>query len=61
MPKVLNMPSLSVTSEYIEKFKKADKTFKYQVVFDPLKAKLVPSNPYEEDVKQGEDLSYAGM
>ena len=44
MPKVLTMPKLTINSDYIEKFKKADKTFKYQVVFDPLNSKLVPSS-----------------
>ena len=61
MPKALNMPNLTITSDYIEKFKKADKTFKYQIVFDPLKSKLVSSNPYGDDVKTDEDLTYAGV
>ena len=61
MPKALNMPNLTITSDYIEKFKKADKTFKYQIVFDPLKSKLVSSNPYDDDVKTDEDLTYAGV
>lgn len=54
------MPNLIVTNEYIENFKKADKTFKYQIVFDPLNKKLTPLNPYEPDMEISEDLSYAG-
>lgn len=61
MPKTLKMPSLSVTPQYIESFKRADKTFKYQIVFDPLQRKLVPSNPYADDLVAEEDLSYAGL
>ena len=59
MPKVLKMPNLTITSEYIENFKKADKTFKYQIVFDPRQRKLVSLQCYDdEDVN--EDLTYAG-
>lgn len=60
MPKILKMPNLPITSEYIEQFKRADNTFKYQIVFDPLKRKLVPSNPYQID-PEVIDLSYAGL
>ena len=61
MPKQLKMPNLPMCDEYIEKFKKADRTFKYQIVFDPLKRKLVPLNPYEADVNLTDDMSYAGV
>ena len=61
MPKALNMPKLTISSDYIESFKNADKTFKYQVVFDPLKSKLVSINSYGDDVKTDEDLTYAGV
>ncbi len=60
MPKVLKMPSLIISKEYIEQFKKADKTFKHQIVFDPLMRKLVSLNPYDDSVVN-EDLTYAGM
>lgn len=61
--KVLKMPNLNVTNDYIEKFKKADNTFKYQVVFDPLLRKLVSINPYGENdaMLANEDLTYAGF
>lgn len=61
MPKVLKMPNLIITNEYIENFKKADKTFKYQIVFDPLKRKLVPLHAYGPEIEPNEDVSYAGL
>ncbi|CAF0844666.1 unnamed protein product [Brachionus calyciflorus] len=61
MPKVLKMPSLIITNEYIESFKKADKTFKYQIVFDPLKRKLTSLHPYGPEIEQNEDVTYAGI
>ena len=50
MPKTLKMPSLIVTNEYIQKFIRADKTFKYQIVFDPLQKKLVSLHPYGSEI-----------
>jgi len=55
------MPNLIISNEYVENFKKADKTFRYQIVFDPLKRKLVSLHPYSPDIEPGEDLSYAGV
>ena len=56
------MPNLVIKNEYIENFKKADNTFKYQIVFDPLQRKQVSLNPYDDDqLSSNEDLSYAGM
>ena len=55
------MPKLSITQGYINDFIKAEKTFKYQLVFDPLKRQLVSGTPYQKDVIEGEDLTYAGM
>ena len=60
MPKILKMPNLIISNEYIESFKKADKTFKYQIVFDPILKKLVSLNPYQDDVDSN-DLQYAGL
>lgn len=60
MPKVLKMPSLPISKEYIEKFIKADNTFKYQIVFDPLQRKLVSLNQYDDSIVN-EDLTYAGL
>lgn len=61
MPKTLKMPSLIITNDYIESFKKADKTFKYQIVFDPLKRKQVSLNPYGAEIVSNEDLTFAGL
>lgn len=61
MPKILKMPNLIVSDEYIQNFKKADKTFKYQIVFDPLKRRLASLHHYSADIDPNEDLSYAGM
>ena len=61
MPKALKMPSLVITDQYVENFKKADKTFKYQITFDPLKQKLASLHPYSAEIDPNEDLSYAGM
>ena len=61
MPKVLKMPNLVVSNEYIEKFIKADKTFKYQIVFDPLKRKLTSLHDYQGDIRPDEDISFAGV
>lgn len=61
MPKTLKMPNLPLTQHYIENFKRADKTFKYQIVFDPLKRKLVPGTPYGDELVPDEDLSFAGL
>lgn len=60
IPKVLKMPNLNISAEYIENFKKADKTFKYQIVFDPIARKMVSLHPYEDDDEK-EDLSFAGL
>ncbi|XP_077470169.1 exonuclease 1 [Stigmatopora argus] len=50
---------LIVPQEYIEGFVKANQTFLYQLVFDPVNRKLVPLNPYENDINPA-SLSYAG-
>ncbi len=54
------MSNLVVTQDYIENFKKADKTFKYQIVFDPLKRQLVPLNEYGADIDENENITFAG-
>ncbi|XP_052767199.1 exonuclease 1-like [Mya arenaria] len=51
--------NITVPPEYIEGFKAADNTFLYQLVFDPLKRKLVPLNSYGPDVDPKE-MAYAG-
>ncbi|XP_059504664.1 exonuclease 1 isoform X2 [Stegostoma tigrinum] len=52
--------TLTVTEEYIDGFIRANNTFLYQLVFDPLKRKLVPLNAYSDNVDP-ETLDYAGL
>lgn len=51
--------NILVSEEYIQGFIRANNTFLYQLVFDPVRRKLVPLNPYEDDVDP-ETLVYAG-
>ncbi|XP_018419658.1 PREDICTED: exonuclease 1 [Nanorana parkeri] len=51
--------NITVPDGYIDGFIRANNTFLYQLVFDPLKRKLVPLNPYEDGIDPKE-LSYAG-
>ncbi|KAK3770564.1 hypothetical protein RRG08_010753 [Elysia crispata] len=59
LPTYLKM-NLIVSEEYIEKFICADNTFLYQLVFDPLRHKMVPLNPYPPEVDPSQ-LDYAGQ
>uniref|UniRef100_A0AAY4EYX5 Exonuclease 1 n=1 Tax=Denticeps clupeoides TaxID=299321 RepID=A0AAY4EYX5_9TELE len=52
--------NISVPDEYVEGFIKANNTFLYQLVFDPISRKVVPLNPYPDDVDPA-TLSYAGI
>ncbi|XP_026525104.1 exonuclease 1 [Notechis scutatus] len=51
--------NISVSEEYIQGFIRANNTFLYQLVFDPVRRKLVPLNAYKDDVDP-ETLVYAG-
>lgn len=51
---------LVVPEHYIEGFTRANNTFLYQLVFDPVRRKVVPLNPYPENIDQS-TLSYAGL
>ncbi|XP_069464243.1 exonuclease 1 [Ambystoma mexicanum] len=51
--------NITVPDDYIAGFIRANNTFLYQLVFDPLNRKLVPLNPYAEDIDP-EILDYAG-
>ncbi|XP_065536249.1 exonuclease 1 [Lathamus discolor] len=51
--------NIVVPEEYIQGFTRANNTFLYQLVFDPVNRKLVPLNPYEDDIDP-ETLIYAG-
>ena len=48
-----------VNAAYPIQFNKANKTFLYQLVFDPVARKLVPINPYPEGLTV-KDLEFAG-
>ncbi|XP_066553052.1 exonuclease 1 isoform X2 [Amia ocellicauda] len=51
--------NVTVSDDYIEGFLKANNTFLYQLVFDPISRKIVPLNPYPDDIDV-KTLSYAG-
>ncbi|XP_059697677.1 exonuclease 1 [Haemorhous mexicanus] len=51
--------NITIPEEYIQGFTRANNTFLYQLVFDPVNRKLVPLNAYEDDVDP-ETLTYAG-
>ncbi|XP_074945503.1 exonuclease 1 isoform X1 [Phalacrocorax aristotelis] len=51
--------NITVPEEYIQGFTRANNTFLYQLVFDPINRKLVPLNAYRDDVDP-ETLIYAG-
>ncbi|XP_066995742.2 exonuclease 1 isoform X2 [Anabrus simplex] len=58
IPAHLNMPSLKVTPEYRDEFLRADATFRYQLVYDPLSRNMVPLTEHpEKDCFIGEKLS----
>ncbi|XP_053065101.1 exonuclease 1 isoform X2 [Acinonyx jubatus] len=52
--------NITVPEDYIKGFIRANNTFLYQLVFDPIKRKLIPLNAYEDDIDP-ETLSYAGQ
>lgn len=51
--------NITVPEDYIQGFIRANNTFLYQLVFDPIRRKLIPLNAYEDDIDP-ETLSYAG-
>ncbi|CAF0732042.1 unnamed protein product [Didymodactylos carnosus] len=59
MPINLKMTNLKVSENYIEAFKRADLTFQFQVVFDPLIRQLTSLNPLPDDIDKTE-LEFAG-
>lgn len=52
--------NITVPEDYIKGFIRANNTFLYQLVFDPVRRKLIPLNAYEDDIDP-ETLSYAGQ
>jgi exonuclease-1 len=60
IPSYLNMPQHApVSKEYVDGFLQANRTFKYQLVFDPRSRRLRPLNDYPVNERLG-DLSFAG-
>lgn len=55
IPAYLNLRQINVTDEYILDFMKANATFQYMIVFDPLKRSLVRLNDLDES-----NLEYCG-
>ncbi|NXQ55466.1 EXO1 Exonuclease, partial [Anthoscopus minutus] len=51
--------NITVSEEYLQGFTRANNTFLYQLVFDPVNRKLVPLNAYRDDIDP-ETLNYAG-
>ncbi|NWV43028.1 EXO1 Exonuclease, partial [Grantiella picta] len=51
--------NITIPEEYIQGFTRANNTFLYQLVFDPVNRKLVPLNAYGDDIDP-ETLTYAG-
>ncbi|XP_011378301.1 exonuclease 1 isoform X3 [Pteropus vampyrus] len=52
--------NITVPEDYIKGFIQANNTFLYQLVFDPIRRKLIPLNAYEANIDP-ETLSYAGQ
>ncbi|XP_037667094.1 exonuclease 1 [Choloepus didactylus] len=52
--------NITVPEDYIKGFIRANNTFLYQLVFDPIQRKLIPLNAYEDDIDP-KTLSYAGQ
>jgi len=59
IPSTLKMSNLQVPVDYVDGFFRAENSFLYQLVFDPIQRKLVPLNPYPDDIDP-RDLYYAG-
>lgn len=51
--------SLAVPDEYIDGFIRANNTFLYQLVYDPLQRRIRPLNSYKEGLN-AQQLPYAG-
>lgn len=60
IPTYLNMKKLTITDEYIDGFIKAEATFKYQIVYDPLKREMVRLNPFDENDNELDCCANAG-
>lgn len=62
LPSYLNMMNkLTVTEEYIEGFLKAEATFKYMYVYDPMKRRMVRLNEFVNEAEEIQHCSKAGQ
>ena len=62
IPAYLRMPQVAVTQEYIERFIRANNTFLYQLVFDPVTRTEKPVTPYPANFSADEigSMKYCG-
>lgn len=60
LPQYMNNMHLVITTEYKANFARANYTFLYQIVFDPMKRKLVPLNSLPSDLRAA-NLHFAGQ
>ncbi|VDN17461.1 unnamed protein product [Gongylonema pulchrum] len=57
LPRYLNMNSLKITKQFISDFIRAENTFLYQVVFDPIERKQRPLHDYPLSQRSNENDS----
>ncbi|EFO20398.1 XPG I-region family protein [Loa loa] len=55
LPRYLNKNSLKVTKQFIDDFIRAENTFLYQIVFDPVEKRQRPLNDYPLNPQSNED------
>ncbi|VDO28607.1 unnamed protein product, partial [Onchocerca flexuosa] len=55
LPRYLNKNSLKVTKQFIEDFIRAENTFLYQIIFDPIEKRQRPLNEYPFSQQSGEN------
>uniref|UniRef100_A0AAF5PQD2 Exonuclease 1 n=1 Tax=Wuchereria bancrofti TaxID=6293 RepID=A0AAF5PQD2_WUCBA len=55
LPRYLNKNSLKVTKQFIDDFIRAENTFLYQIVFDPVERRQRPLNEYPLNQQSNED------
>ena len=61
IPAYLKMPQVSVSQDYVEKFIRANNTFLYQLVFDPVSRTERPVTPYPSTMtEEVSSLTYCG-
>ena len=61
IPAYLKMPQVSVSQDYVEKFIRANNTFLYQLVFDPVSRTERPVTPYPSNMtEEVSSLTYCG-